>query len=120
TRSRTGSRSRRSTSCWDGSVRAEQVAGALRALIRDGASVRGDVEGIVAAVRAGGDAALREHVERFDGLAAGTPLRASAEELEAAAEALPVDVRAALELAMSNVAAVATVSLGGDGEVDLP
>jgi histidinol dehydrogenase len=54
-------------------VRAERfawrpgLAAELRALVPGGASVAADVEQIVAAVRAGGDAALRDFVARFDG-----------------------------------------------------
>lgn len=99
---------------------AETLGASLRGLIADGASVRRDVEAIVAGVRDSGDDALAAYAERFDGVAAGMPLRVSPSELAAAEAAMDSDVRAALKRAASNVAAVATLSLGGDGEVDLP
>lgn len=101
-------------------MRVERVSSAdeLRALAPRGASVRADVEQIVAAVREGGDAALRGFAERFDALSGG--LRVPAERLDAAAAALRGDVRAGLETAIANVAAVAGASLGDDAELELP
>lgn len=99
---------------------AERLAAALRALVPDGGSVRREVEQIVAGVRERGDEALAEYAERFDDVAAGTPLRVADNELTAALAQLPADVRAGLELAIDNVAAVASLSLGSDGEVELP
>ncbi|MDX6664676.1 MAG: histidinol dehydrogenase [Solirubrobacteraceae bacterium] len=91
---------------------------ALRALIPSGASVRDDVAEIVEAVRTGGDEVVAEYVQRFEDHAG--PLRVPAEDLAAAAAAVDADVRAGLELAMTNVAAVAAASLGDDAEVELP
>lgn len=93
-------------------------AARVRALAPAGADVRDAVDEIVEAVRAGGDAALREHVERLDGHTG--PLRVPAERLDAAAAALRSDVRDGLQVAMANVAAVAGASLGDDAEVELP
>jgi histidinol dehydrogenase len=62
------------------------------------------VREILAAVRAGGDAALREYAARYDGLADG-PLRVPPERCRAALAALPHDVRAALEVARDAVVA---------------
>lgn len=90
----------------------------LRALIPAGVSVRSAVEGIVEGVRTGGDEALRGYVERFDSHAG--ELRVPAERIDAAVAGLRADVRAGLEIAMSNVAAVAGASLGDDAEVQLP
>ncbi|MCW2968643.1 MAG: hisD [Solirubrobacteraceae bacterium] len=90
----------------------------LRALVPGGASVRADVEAIVEAVRTGGDDALREYVQRFEDH--GGELRVPAERLDAAVAALRPDVRAGLEMAMANVAAVAGASLGDDAELELP
>lgn len=102
-------------------MRAEELARGLRALAPSGASVRGDVEEIVGEVRDGGEAALRAAVARYDGLGDGTPrLRVRAEELDAAVAGLRSDVRAGLEIAMANVAAVAGASLGDDAELELP
>ncbi|MFJ3491963.1 histidinol dehydrogenase [Leifsonia aquatica] len=53
-------------------------------------------------VRARGGAALREQAERFDGGAPAT-VRVSAEDIAAAVEALPAEVRAALEEAIARV-----------------
>src|SRR5439155_1165764 len=83
------------------------------------APLTGMVEAIVAGVRAHGDAALDRYVERFDATG-GAPLRVSPSELDAAAAALRSDVRAGLEVAMANVAAVAGASLGDDAELRLP
>jgi histidinol dehydrogenase len=98
---------------------AEALAARARALVAPDADVRGDVAEIVAAVRTGGDAALDGYVERFDATR-GAPLRVGAGELDAAAAGLRSDVRAGLEVAMANVAAVAGASLGDDAELRLP
>lgn len=101
-------------------MRIERVdsAEALRALIPGGASVRPQVEEIVEAVRREGDVALLRYVERFDSGAA--PLRVSAEAIDRAGVQLRGDVRAGLEMAMANVAAVAGATLGDDAELELP
>ncbi|HVW16694.1 MAG TPA: histidinol dehydrogenase, partial [Solirubrobacteraceae bacterium] len=97
------------------------AAAALRALAPGGASVRAEVERIVEQVRSGGDEALRELVARLDGLGPDPPpLRVEPHELDAAVAGLRGDVRAGLETAMANVAAVASASLGDDAEVVLP
>jgi histidinol dehydrogenase len=103
-------------------VRVERVGSAaeLRALAGDGTSVRRDVEQIVDAVRAGGDATLAEYAQRFDGAGDAASLRVAPHELDAAAAALRDDVRRGLEVAMGNIAAVAGASLGDDSELTLP
>jgi histidinol dehydrogenase len=99
-------------------VRAERfawrpgLAAELRALVPGGASVATDVEKIVAAVRAGGDAALRDFVARFDGY--DGPLRV---EPGAPPEGA---LRAGLEVAIANVRAVAEAGVGADELVELP
>jgi histidinol dehydrogenase len=98
---------------------AEATAARARALVAPDADVRGEVGAIVADVRADGDAALDRYVERFDATG-GAPLRVGAGELDAAAAGLRSDVRAGLEVAMANVAAVAGASLGDDAELRLP
>ncbi|MFM2173885.1 MAG: histidinol dehydrogenase [Cyanobacteriota bacterium] len=81
-----------------------QTAGArLEAIAeRTGGGQSGDaaqrVETIIAQVREQGDAALLELTERFDGVRPD-PLRVPAEELAAAWEATPSDLREALRLA---------------------
>ena len=95
------------------------AATAVRALAPAPASVSDAVAEIVAAVREGGDRALRELVARFD--AGGTPpgpLRLDPAELDAAL--LGDDVRAGLEIAIANVALVADAAIGDDVEVALP
>lgn len=98
---------------------AEALAARARALGAPDADVRGDVGRIVEDVRARGDAALDGYVERFDATG-GAALRVGADELDAAAAGLRSDVRAGLEVAMANVAAVAGASLGDDAELRLP
>jgi histidinol dehydrogenase len=99
-------------------VRAERfawhrgLAAELRALVPGGASVAGDVEHIVAAVRSGGDAALRDFVARFDGY--DGPLRV---EPGAPPEG---ELRAGLEVAIANVRAVAEAGVSSDQLVELP
>jgi histidinol dehydrogenase len=103
----------------DGPDGADALARSIRALTVSGADVRADVERIVADVRERGDEALYDYVERFDGVE-DAPLRVTASELDAAAAGLRPDVRAGLEIAMANVAAVASASLGDDAEITLP
>src|SRR3954447_15555487 len=95
-----------------------ELAARARSLTVGGADVRGDVERIVADVRAHGDEALDDYVERFD-RTGGAALRVGANELDAAAAALRTDVRCGLEVAMENVAAVAGASLGDDAQIRL-
>jgi histidinol dehydrogenase len=97
----------------------QDTAARARALTVAGADVRETVQAIVADVRARGDEALNAYVERFDATG-GAPVRVSAADLDAAAAGLRADVRAGLEVAMANVAAVAGASLGDDAELRLP
>jgi histidinol dehydrogenase len=98
---------------------AEEVVRRIRALVPGGASVRADVERIVEDVRRRGDAALVEHARALDGLG-DAPLRVEPQQIDEAAAALRADLRAGLELAMANIAAVAGASLGDDAELRLP
>jgi histidinol dehydrogenase len=63
------------------------------------------VDTILAAVRAGGDAALAEHTARLDGFTPATPaaLALTPDDFEAAERALAPDVRAALEYAADRI-----------------
>jgi histidinol dehydrogenase len=101
-------------------VRVERVtdAAGLRALAGGGESVRGAVEEIVDAVRRVGDEALFDFVETYD--RTEPPVRVDTARIDAAGAALRPDVRAGLELAAANVAAVAGASLGDDAEIELP
>jgi histidinol dehydrogenase len=94
------------------------AAAAVRALAPAPESVSAVVAEIVAAVRDGGDRALRELVARFDTGGAPPPSPALApEELDAAL--LDDDVRFGLEIAIANVARVAAAGIGDDVEVTL-
>jgi histidinol dehydrogenase len=90
----------------------EGLAAELRALVPGGASVAAQVTEIVQAVRAGGDASLREFVRQFDRYEG--PLRVPAGD--------PPDgeLRAGLEVAIANVRAVAEAGVGDDTLVELP
>jgi histidinol dehydrogenase len=96
-----------------------ETAARARALTAAGEDVREAVAAIVADVRRRGDEALDEYVARWDATG-GAPLRVSASDLDAAGAGLRQDVRAGLEVAMANVAAVAGASLGDDAELRLP
>ena len=100
---------------------ARETAAAVRALAPGADSVSDGVREIIAAVRAGGDAAVAELTAKHDTRGATPPpVRVPAEELDAAVARLRPDVRAGLEIAMANVAAVAGASLGDDAELLLP
>jgi histidinol dehydrogenase len=96
------------------------TAAAIRGLAPAAQSVSAAVAEIVATVRDGGDRALRELVARFDTGGAAPPpeLRVAAEELDAGL--LDDDVRAGLEIAITNVALVADAGVGDEVEVVLP
>ena len=95
-------------------------AAAVRALAPAPQSVSAVVAEIVATVRDGGDRALRELVARFDtgGAAPPDPLLVAPRDLDAGL--LDDDVRAGLEVAITNVALVADAGVGSDVEVVLP
>ncbi|HEX7118408.1 MAG TPA: histidinol dehydrogenase [Longimicrobiales bacterium] len=76
------------------------------------------VAGIVADVRARGDAALHELARRFDGVALDA-LEVPREACDAALAALDADVRAALELAAERIAAFHRAQLPPPLEVEL-
>jgi histidinol dehydrogenase len=97
------------------------AAAAVRALAPAPASVSAAVAEIVTAVRDGGDRALRELVARFDTGGAAPPqsLRVAPDDLDAGL--LDDDVRAGLEVAITNVALVADAAIGAERtEVTLP
>lgn len=95
------------------------AAADIRALVPAGTSVSAGVAEIVGLIREGGDAALREHVERFDGTD-GASVRVEPDELTRALDALDPGVRAGLEVAIDNVRAVARAGLGETKDVTLP
>jgi histidinol dehydrogenase len=97
------------------------AAAHIRALVPDGASVSDQVREIIAAVRAGGDAAVLDYTRRFD--TAGSqpgPLRVTDEELDAAIKRVPMETIAGLQVSITNVALVADAAVGGDASVQLP
>ncbi len=106
----------------------DQAAGAaatIRALVPGGEHVADAVAEIVTGVRTTGDEALRGYVGRFDrpeGLVAPGDVRlvVPEDELQAAVEELDPELRAALELAIVNVRAVAEATVHPDRDVDLP
>jgi histidinol dehydrogenase len=80
-----------------------------------------DVKAILEAVREGGDGAVREYTERFDGAdVAPKRLRVGAAELNAALDGLDARVREGLTTAIANVGAVAEAQLREPVSVELP
>ena len=95
-----------------------EVAAQVRGMVPASASVHEVVAGIIASVEEGGDDALLMHERRFGG--GDRAIRVPANELDAALAALDAGVRRGLELALSNVRAVAEEGLGQDRDVLLP
>jgi histidinol dehydrogenase len=94
------------------------LAAELRALVPAPESVADAVSEIIARVRASGDDALRYYTREFDTRGA-TPaaLRVPDAELDTAVERLDEELRAGLELAITNVAKVAQARLAADRTV---
>ena len=92
----------------------------IRGLAPSAPAVGQSVAEIVADVAARGDAAIVEYSERFDGAGdVSAPLRVPAAELEAALAGLDPAVRAGLEVAIANVAAVGAIGVGAQVELTL-
>jgi histidinol dehydrogenase len=91
------------------------VAAEVTALVRRGAApdprVREGARDILASVKAGGDAAVREANARFGGGRADGSLVVSAAEIQAAADALPPRIRAGLEQMIANIRRFAETQL---------
>jgi histidinol dehydrogenase len=85
----------------------EEAAQAVASLAHRYASfdpaVEKTVAKIVSRVRSGGDAALLEYAHKFDGLAAGAPMRVPAEELQAALGKVSAGFIQAIESAAKNI-----------------
>jgi histidinol dehydrogenase len=94
---------------WDG-VDAPAFAGRLRALAPPPGEVTAEVERIVEHVRSGGDAGLREIVERL-GEEAPESFRVDPEAVAAAPGLLEPEVREAMRVAGRNIEAVARAEL---------
>ena len=86
------------------------LAAALRAARPSPPGIAAAVATTIEQVRDGGDAALAELGRRFDGVAA-SQLRVDAEEIDRAERTIAPDLRAALELSVANVRAVATAQI---------
>jgi histidinol dehydrogenase len=98
---------------------AQALVAGLRGLIPDGASVGTTVSEIVAAVHAGGDAAVLDCTRRFDtGGADPLPLRVPDRVLDRALQELDLRLRAGLERAVAQVGEVAAAGLMEDRVVD--
>ena len=97
------------------------AAGHLRSLVPTGAAVEAPVREIVDAVRAGGDQAVLTYTRKFD-TAGGEPrpLLVSPEELDVAIKELPLELVAALQVTIANVALVAEAGVSEDITVALP
>jgi histidinol dehydrogenase len=97
------------------------AAGHIRSLVPAGTAVEAPVREIVDAVRAGGDEAVLTYTRKFD-TAGGEPrpLLVSPEELDAAIKELPLELVAALQVTIANVALVAQAGAGEDVTVALP
>jgi histidinol dehydrogenase len=105
---------------WDGAD-AAAMARRLRALTPGLSDVSTEVAAVIARIREGGDAALRELAESF-GEEPGDSLRVDPEAIAAAPGLLEPPVREALRLAAGNVEAVARAELeaiAGPTTVDL-
>lgn len=81
------------------------VVAALRELAPPPAAVHEAAAAIIADVRARGDAAVREHTKRLDGVELAGDYAVPAAELEARLAALTPELRAALETAAANIRA---------------
>lgn len=92
----------------------------VRASTPDPRDVEADVRTIVDAVRSGGDDALAELTERFDGVAVSPDrLRVERSDMEAALAGLDADVADGLKAAIANVRAVAEAQLSDGALVEL-
>ena len=97
----------------------EALASNLRALVPGPGEVAQPVAEIIERVRARGDEAVREYTRLLDtGGAEPPPVRAAADELTAATEALDAHVREGLELAVANVRRVAEAQPAEDRTVE--
>ena len=93
----------------------------IRSLVSAGPAVEAAVREIVDAVRARGDEAVLTYTRKFD-TAGGEPrpLVVSPQELDAAIKELPLELVAALQVTITNVALVAHAGVGEDVTVALP
>ncbi|MDX6652093.1 MAG: histidinol dehydrogenase [Solirubrobacterales bacterium] len=103
---------------WDGRDPAA-LAQRLRSAVSAPAELSGEVAETIARVRAGGDAALIELSERFDGVRPSS-LRVDPALSAGALAGLEPELRESLELAAANIGAVAEAQLeDGSAEIDV-
>ena len=109
------------TEAWDG-LDPERLAASLRAASPEPEGIAASVATTIDRIRTGGDAALAELSERFDGVAAD-PLEVPAARVAAALAEIPAELRSAIEASAENVGAVASAQIGdparlvlGDGQ----
>jgi histidinol dehydrogenase len=104
---------------WDGRA-AGELAGAIRAARPDPEEVGPAVAEIIREVADRGDEAVRELTRRLDGIevAAGS-VRADPALIGQASDAVPADVRAAMELAATNIRTVAEAELAATFPVEV-
>lgn len=87
-------------------VAGPEAASMVECLARRGqrlGEIEDKVRGVVEDVRAGGDRALREYGQRWDGLGAEQPLRISEKEMREAWKSLPNELRKSLRLAAARI-----------------
>lgn len=77
------------------------------------------VERIVRDVRRGGDRMLRRYAAKLDGLRQDQPLRVPREAMTGALQAMPAEVRSALELAAANITTFAKRQLPQEFQLEL-
>jgi len=96
------------------------VAEAVRALTETPGDVSGAVTEILRDVRERGDGAVHEFTLRWDSDAAPDAFRVPAEQIQAALEAIPGDVRVGLDTAIGNVERLARAEIADDVAVEMP
>ena len=102
---------------WDGREPA-RLAASLRDAAPRPEGIAAAVAETIAHVASGGDAAVAELSERFDGVAAD-PVRVPADLVAAAPGDIPDPLRRAIETSAANVRAVAEAQISGPAEVTL-
>jgi histidinol dehydrogenase len=101
-------------------AQARALARTIRALATRPPDLEATVAQVLADVRARGDDAVLELTRRFDSEHAGDELRVPSDRLKAALSALDLELRAALDVAITNVRLVGEAELGLDVTVELP
>jgi len=105
------------TQAWDGRD-PERLAASLRSAAPQPEGIAAAVAATIENVRTGGDAAVAKLSERFDGVAAD-PVEVAAARIAAAPDEIASELRAAIEVSVANVRAVAAAQLGEPAELTL-